>query len=458
MIESRESPKDAASPDFFESLARDLNGALILPGSEQYESGRRIFNGMIDRYPAAIAQVRDARDVSAVISFARTRGIPITVRGGGHNIAGHAVHDGAIMIDLALLTDVKVDADARVARVGGGSRLGPMVETLEHDGFVTPTGTDNDTGVGGLTLGGGFGWLYGTFGMAVDNLLGAEVVLADGQIVHTDAQNHPDLYWAIRGGSGNFGVVTAFDLKLYSLTETLSGMLIYPNAQVREVLRMSQLIRATAPDELTTYSGLLTGPDGQRAVANIFCWSGDMAEGERVLAPIRAWSAPLADTIQPMPYSKVNALLAVPLTSGTGRLYWKQALLKEFSDGLIDIVVDWFERAPSPYTLVALTHEHGEGMRVPSDATAFPHRDSPLAVLMLSSWLDPADDAANIGWARDFNDALDPFSTGGRYVNESEDERVTAVYRENLPRLRAIKRRYDPENLFRANLNITPER
>lgn len=440
----------------FSELRERMRGRLLSPGDEDYEEARHIFNSMIDRYPAAIAQVIDAQDVSVVVNYAREHAIPVTVRSGGHNVAGHAVHNDALMIDLSSMKSVDVDADKRMARVGGGARLGEMIEAMEKYGFVTPTGTDNDTGVGGLTLGAGFGWLYGKYGLSIDNLLGAEIVLADGRVVHTDAQNEPDLFWAIRGGSGNFGVVTTFHFRIHPLPQTLSGMLAYPFPLAKDVLQFGRSIRETAPDELTTYAGLISTPDGQRMVGNIFCWSGDMEEGERLLAPIRAWGTPVLDTIQPMPYSKVNSLLTLPMNSLNTRDYWKQSMLRELSDGVIDTIIDFFERAPSPLTAVALTHEHGAGMRVPSDATAFPHRDSPLSVIIINSWLDPSEDAANIAWARELNDALDPFSTGGRYVNESEDERLTSVYRDNLPRLREIKARYDPGNFFRANMNIAP--
>jgi FAD/FMN-containing dehydrogenase len=292
--------------------------------------------------------------------------------------------------------------------------------------------------------------------MAVDNLLGAEIVLADGEIVHTDADHHPDLFWAIRGGSGNFGVVTRFDFRLYPLTETLSGLLVYPFPMAKEVLQHGRAIREQAPDDLMVYSGMLTGPDGQRMVGTIVCWSGDMEEGERVLAPIRAWGSPVLDTIQPMPYSQVNMLLTQQFSTVKLRGYWKQSLLPRLADEVIDLLIEHFERAPSPLTIVALTDEHGAQRRVDPAATAFPHRDSPLAVLMLSSWLDPADDDVNIAWAKTMSSALEPWSTGGRYVNESEDERISGVFGENLPRLREIKGRYDPDNFFRANFNIAP--
>lgn len=449
-------PAVVPSEALFSELAKRIAGSLLLPGCDAFDQARRLFNSMIDRVPAAIAQVRSAQDVAEVVLFARANNVPVTVRSGGHNIAGHAVQNGAIMIDLSLMTGVEVDVEARIGHVGGGARLGGMIEAMEQYGLVTPTGTDFDTGVGGLTLGGGYGWLYGKYGMSVDNVVGAEMVLADGSIVETNANQHPDLFWAIRGGSGNFGVVTTFHLALHPLAETLSGMLLYPYPMAREVLRYNRTIRETAPDELTTYLALVTGPDGAKAAAMIFCWSGDMAEGERFFAPIRAWRPAILDTIQPMPYSRVNTLLTGPLNVMNTRDHWKQVLLSEMNDDVIDLVIDMFDRVPSPLSVLALTHEHGAGMRFASDATAFPHRDSPLAVLLLSSWIDPATDAMNTAWARESAKALEPFSTGGTYVNESEDERVTSVYRGNLPRLREIKTRYDPNNFFCANMNIEP--
>ena len=439
----------------FELLRDSLHGPLLLPGDPGYDAARRVYNPMVDRRPIAIAQPLDAGDVAAGIRFAVRHGLELTVCGGGHNIAGNAVRDGALMIDLSRLTRLDVDADGRVAHVGGGVRLGELIEATERHGLVTPTGTDSDTGVGGLTLGGGYGFLYGKHGMAVDQVLGVEIVLADGHTVRADAANHPDLFWAVRGGGGNFGVVTQFELRLHELQQTLSGMLVYPFAMAKEVLRYNRVLRGTAPDELTAYAALSTLPDGQKVVVQVLCWSGEVAAGERFLAPIRAFGPPLADLIRPMPYAEVNTLLASPLSVGA-RQYWKQVLLPDIADGVIDAVVRAYDRSVSGLSVVAMTDEHGAGRRVAPDATAFPHRGFASSVAVLSRWFGPEVDASNIEWTRELAAALAPFSDGSRYVNEADDEPVATMYRGNLARLREIKRRYDPDNVFRANQNIEP--
>ena len=441
----------------WEGLRSRMRGDLVLPGSPTYDEARKVFNGMIDRRPAAIAQCVDTDDVVAAVNFAREHGLPLAVRGGGHGVAGHSVVDEGLIIDFSAMKGVSVDVDHRVATVEAGARLGEFVTETERYGLVSPTGTASDTGVAGLTLGAGFGWLAGKFGLAVDNLVGAEVVTADGAVLHASEIEHLDLFWAFRGGSGNFGVVTRFELKLHPLTQVIGGMILHPFPHAGDVLRFYRDVAATAPDELVMYAAILTLPDGPQAVAIICCWSGEEAEGLEVLAPIRVFGTPFADTIQPMPYSAMNSLIDQAVPPGF-RYYWKESMLRELADGTIDTIVEYASRIISPRTALLIDQVHGAAHRIESSATAFPHRDSPHALVMLSGWEDPADDDANIAWTRELAAAIKPWATGGVYVNEAWDVSPHAAYGANYERLAQVKARYDPANLFRHNANIAPAR
>ncbi len=436
-------------------LRTRLRGALVLPEDPDYDDTRRVFNAMIDRRPAAIARCADAADVVVAVGFARDYGLALAVRGGGHGVAGHCVCDGGLMVDLSPIKQVVVDPDRGVASAGAGLRLGEFVVATEQYGLVSPTGTVSDTGLAGLTLGAGYGWLNGKYGLAIDNLVGAEVVTADGRVLRASAEEHPDLFWALRGGSGNFGVVTNFELKLHPVPQVLGGMLIHPFPRAEEVLRFYRDVAATAPDELTVYAALVTGPDGQQAVAIVPCWCGSLEEGERVLAPIRAFGPPVADLIQPMPYSTMNTLVDAALPSGL-RYYWKQNVLRELGDGAIEAIIEHMTRVPSPRSVVLIDHVHGAARRVAPTATAFPHRDAPHGLVILSGWDDPVDDAANIAWTRELAAAARPWATGGVYVNEALGEKPRAAFGVNYERLVQIKSRYDPTNLFCNNTNIAP--
>ena len=449
----------SATPVLGEATVQDfrevLRGSLVRPGDPDYDEARKVFNGMIDRRPALIARCADAADVAAAIQVARGNGLVVSVRSGGHGVAGHAVVDDGLVIDLSPMKAVEVDAQRRIARAGAGLRLGELIVATERHGLVTPTGTVSDTGVGGLTTGGGYGYLSGRYGMAVDNVVGAEVVTADGRIVRASADQHPDLFWAIRGGSGNFGVVTTFELVLHPVPQVLGGMLIYPFPTAGEVLRFYREIAATAPDELTVYAALVTGPDGRQAVAVMACYSGDIAEGERVLAPIRAFASPVADLIRPMPYSTMNTLIDAANPSGLLN-YWKWNGLRELSEEAIDTVVDFVARVPSPRTVVLIDQLHGAARRVSPTATAFAHRDAPHGLVVLSMWSDPEETERNIAWTRELAAATEPYSTGGAHVNGVVEEQARAVYGVNYDRLVEVKNAYDPTNVFRHNQNIKP--
>lgn len=437
------------------TLRDALHGQLIVPGDATYDEARTVFNRMIDRRPAAIIECADTSDVVAAVNFARESGLTLTVRSGGHGVAGHCIADGGIMIDLGPMKGLTVDTERHIARAQPGLRLGEFITGLERYGMVSPTGTNSDTGIGGLTLGGGFGWLVGKYGFAVDNIVGAEVVLASGEVVHASDEEHPDLLWALRGGSGNFGVVTSFEMKVYPLAQVIGGMLIHPFARAHEVLRFYREAAANAPDELTMYAGFVTTPDGHQAVAMMVCWSGEIGEGERVLAPIRAFGPPLADLVRPMSYSEMISLTD-EATASPLRHYWKMNLLQSLGDDAIDTIIEHIANVPSPRSVILIDQVHGAAHRVAPTATAFPHRDYPHGLVILSMWPDAADDERNIRWTRELTDATRPFSTGGVYVNETQDEKVSAAWGVNYQRLAAIKRRYDPANLFHHNANIAP--
>lgn len=441
--------------DLFEQLRTGIQGDMVLPDDPAYDELRKVFNGMIDRRPAVIIRASGAGDVVEAVRFARQTGMALTVRGGGHGVAGNCIRDDGLMIDLSKMKAIDVDPVGRVVTAGGGVKLGELIAATERHGLVTPTGTASDTGIAGLTLGAGFGYLCGKFGLAIDNLVGAEIVTADGRILHVSEQEHPDLFWALRGGSGNFGVVTKFELRLHPLPGMLAGFLLHPFARAREVLRMGRDVAASAPDELILYAGLLTGPDGNKVVGLLPCWCGSIEDGERALASLRAFGPPLADLVRPMPYSELNTQVDAAAPQGL-RDYWKQLMFRELSDEAIDGIVDAFEQVPSPRTVLLLDHVHGAVHRVSPTATAFPHRDVRHSLLILSMWDGAEDDERNIAWTRKLAAAEQPYCSGGAYVNEPMDEKAASAFGVNLDRLVEIKRQYDPTNMFRSNLNFAP--
>ncbi|MGH3146313.1 MAG: FAD-binding oxidoreductase [Rubrobacter sp.] len=437
-------------------FAQVLRGEVVLPDNDGYDEIRRVFNGMIDRRPALIARCLDTQDVVRCVLFAREHDLLVSVRGGGHSVAGHGVCDGGLMIDLSLMKGVEVDAENRVAKAEPGLRLGEFIVETEKYGLVSPTGTVSDTGLAGLTLGGGYGYLSGKYGLALDNLLSAEVVTADGRVLRASADEHPDLYWALRGGSGNFGVVTSFELKLHPVVQVLGGMVIHPFERAGEVLRFYREVAASAPDELTTYAALATTPDGHQAVAITPCYCGPIEEGERILAPIRAFGEPIADLIRPMKYSEMNTLIDAANPPGMQN-YWKGNLLRELSDGAIDAIVERAARVPSPRTVVLIDQLHGAVSRVAPSETAHAHRDTLHGVMTMSMWEDPADAETNIAWTRGLSAAIEPFASGAVYVNGAYEQRPFAAYGANYDRLVQIKTAYDPTNFFCHNQNIRPK-
>jgi FAD/FMN-containing dehydrogenase len=440
-------------------LETALRGEVFRPGHPDYDPARTLFNAMIDKHPALIARCRTAPDVQRALEFAQRHHLPIAVRGGGHNIAGKALCDDGVVIDLSVMKEVRVDPAARTVRAGAGLTWGEFDRATQAHGLATTGGFISTTGIGGLTLGGGLGWLMRTYGLACDNLRSVEVVTADGQLRVADAEHEPDLFWAVRGGGGNFGVVTSFEYQLHPVGQLLAGVVFYPVDQARDALRFYRELMATAPDELMAYALFLTSPEGVPLFGIAACYVGPVETGERMLGPLRGFGRPVADLIQPMSYLQLQSMFDPGFPAG--RLnYWKSSFLRELSDEAIDTLVARLAAFPSPLSAFALEPLGGAVSRVGVDQTAFPHRKVGFSLVIVSMWTDPAESARQIEWTREFWNAMQPFSSEAVYVNyldADEAERVPAAYgAATYQRLRRIKERYDPENFFRSNQNIAP--
>jgi FAD/FMN-containing dehydrogenase len=447
------------------SLSGALHGEMILPGDAAYETARRVWNGAIDRHPALIVRCADAHDVRRAVEFARHSHLDVAVRGGGHSFPGFSTCDGGLVIDLSPMKAVSVNAHDQLARAEPGVKLGELVEATQAYGLGTNTGTASDTGIAGLTLGGGVGWLMGKYGLTCDSVRSFDIVTADGRLLRANANENSDLYWGLRGGGGNFGVVTAFEYQLHPLGTILGGMVAHPLSRARAVLSFYRDFTRELPDELTPACAILTGPDGQLVIGIVACWCGDLAEGERVIAPLRKFGPPLIDRIQPMPYAGLFAQLDASVPAG--RCYHvKGGGIKALSDGAIDALVDSAEGMTSPYSTIALLPVHGAATRVGESETAFASREEHLEVLHLAAWEAGAADKPlpagekHVQWMRQSWQALQPFASQRAYVNFLEDEgsaRVRAAYGPNYERLVALKTKYDPDNLFHLNQNIKPD-
>jgi FAD/FMN-containing dehydrogenase len=435
-----------------------LRGGLLRPEEDGYDAARRVFNGMIDKRPALIVRCVGASDVMRGVDFAQTHDLLLAVRSGGHNVAGKAVCDGGLMLDFSLMKGIRVDPARRVARAEAGLVLGDFDRETQAFGLATPLGVVSMTGIAGLTLGGGLGWLNGKHGLACDNLLSADVVTADGTLLRADDRENADLFWGIRGGGGNFGVVTSFEYRLYPVGQVLGGGLLYSAGEARDALRFYHEFARSCPDELTTSASLGLSPDGSLVAGITVCYCGAMEEGERVLRPLREFGSPLEDTIRPMAYTALQSASDEGFPSGQQH-YWKASYLKDLADEAIEVLLRFVSEMPSPSSGVGLQQMHGAASRVEPDATAFPHRDEHYDLLILSQWADPADSEANVRWARELFEAMQPFFGEGVYVNnlgEEEADRVEEAYGEHYGRLAALKDKYDPTNLFRLNQNVEP--
>ncbi len=436
-----------------------LRGQLLSPGDEGYDGARKLWNGMFDRRPALIARCAGAADVIRAVSFARDNRLAVAVRGGGHSFPGHSVCDGGLVIDLSAMKAIRVDPRTRIARAQAGVKWIEFDHETQAFGLATTGGTDGDTGIAGLTLGGGLGWLSGKYGLTVDNLVSADVVTADGRLLTASATENQDLFWGLRGGSGNFGVVTSFEYQLHAVGPTiLGGMVAYPLGRAKEVLRFYRQFAKAAPDDVTTYAGFVTPPGGETVAALFCCYCGPLDKGEEVIRPLRSLGSPVQDLLGPMPYVAQQRLFDGAFPAGS-YYYAKAGSLADLTDEAIEVFAEYVATKPSPLSGVLVQTVCGAASRVASDATAFPHRRLPYAPVIVSQWLDAATSEKNVGWARDFWKALDPLARGGVYVNDlsyDDADRVRTAYGTNYERLAALKKAYDPDNLFRLNPNITP--
>jgi FAD/FMN-containing dehydrogenase len=447
-------------PAAIANFRSSLDCAVLLPDHSDYDAARRVWNGMIDRRPAIIVRPSAVDDVVAAVNFARENDLLVAVRGGGHNAAGLSVCDGGIVIDLSSMRGVLVDPDERCARVEGGATWGDFDREAQAYGLATTGGVISTTGVGGLTLGGGLGWLMRRYGLACDNLRSVEVVTAAGEVVYASEQDNADLFWGLRGGGGNFGIATSFEFQLHPVSEVLGGMLIHPVERAPEVLRFVREFSATAPDELTVFAPLMTAPDGQRVLALLVCYNGPIEAGEAALRPLREYGPPVVDDVKPMPYKDLQGMLDEGFPSGL-QVYWSGHFLTSLPDEAIDVLVDRFATVSSPLNALLLEQFGGAVGRVGRDATAFDHRDAAFNLAIVARWNDPSEADQHIAWARDVWQATRPFATGA-YVNylgiDDSAERVRDAYGAGkYERLSTLKTKYDPTNLFRLNQNIKPD-
>ena len=446
---------DAVVDDF----KAGLRGRALRPGDEAYDEARRLWNGMFDRRPDTIVRCAGTADVVRAVNFARQHRLPLAVRGGGHSFPGHSVCDDGLVIDLSPMKGIRVDPVARTARAEAGVKWLDFDHETQAFGLATTGGTASDTGIAGLTLGGGLGWLSSKHGLTVDNLISADVVLADGRVVTASASQHADLFWGLRGGSGNFGVVTSFEYRLHIVGPMIvGGMVAYPLGKAKEVLRFYREFNEAAPDELTTYAVFVTPPGGETVVALACCYSGPADKGEEVVRPLKAFGPPAHDQLGPMPYVALQRIFDEGFPTGAS-YYATGTFLADLTDAAIDIFAEYAATKPSPLSGVQVQTVRGTAGRVPSDAMAFAHRGLPYAPVIVSQWLEAVDAEKNIVWTRDFGRALRAFAGGGVYVNDlglDDMDRVRAAYGANYQRLAVLKKKYDPENLFHLNPNIKP--
>jgi len=456
------------SPEAVDVLASEMRGRLIRADDAGYDDACRIWNGMIARRPALIAECSGAADVMAAVRFAVAQGLMTSVRGGGHNIAGSALSDGGLTIDLSAMRSVRVDPKARTARVQGGALLGDIDHETQAHGLAVPTGINSTTGIGGLALGGGYGWLSRPFGHTVDHITGADIVTADGKLRHVSETEDPDLFWAIRGGGGNFGVVTEFEFRLREVGPMLmTGAVLHPLEEAAGVLRAYRDIAGALPDEATCWFVLRTAPPlpflapedhGRPVLILVMAYAGSLEEGERVLAPLREIGAPIGDGVSPHPYAGWQAAFD-PLLGAGARNYWKSHDYAELSDALIELMVEAASTLPTDECEIFTAQLGGAAGRIAPDAMAYAHRATRYTMNIHGRWLDPGQDALCIGWVRALFDEAAPMSEGSVYINfvpEPGETRSKGAFGANEARLKDIKARVDPGNIFRANVPITP--
>lgn len=444
-----------------EALAAQVTGAVIVPNDPRYDDARRVWNGNVDRRPSAVVRCSGVADVQRAVSFAAEHELLLSVRGGGHSAPGYGTNDGGIVLDLSAMKGVRVDPTGGTVRAQGGVLWSELDRETQAFGLATTGGTVSNTGIAGLTLGGGLGWLMGKHGLTVDNLLSADIVTADGTFRTVSATEHPDLFWALRGGGGNFGLVTSFEYQLHPVDQVLGGMVVYGIDQAADVLRNYRDACATLPDEAELYAGMLTDPDaGVPIVAIIAGYNGPLDRGENVLAPIRSFGRPVADLISPMPYGVRQTLLDQPNAIHGLHRYWRSAFTEQMPDELIDVTVEAAQRFSSPLSALLFFNVHGAATRVAPDATAFSARATQWDFDVIGQWADGTESDRHIRWLRDVWEQCDPHLQGSAYINhiaaDDSADKVRASYGPNHSRLREIKAAYDPTNLFRLNPNIQP--
>jgi len=446
------------SPTAIETLRSAMRGQILLPGDDGYDGARQLFNAMIDRRPGVIARCAGVADVMRALDFSLTNGLPLSIRCGGHGVPGFAVCEGGVMIDLSEMTSIHVDPVAQTARAEGGVNWGQFDHETEAFNLATTGGVVRTTGIAGLTLAGGHGFLMRKFGLASDNLLSADVITADGRLLKASRSENPDLFWALRGGGGNFGIVTSFEYRLHRVGPVFGGLAAFPFQEARGLLKFYDQFSAEAPDELGIIAVLGTLPNGVKAVVVPACYCGAVERGEEVLRPLRRYAKPLADQIQAMPYTAVQSIIEKANPRGF-RNYWKTLYLRELTDEAIGIMTEAYARVPAPYTHVVVYTLGGAVSRVPEHETAVASRDARHVLVLVGMWEDPAEDDIQIQWVRELYTAMLPFSAGGFYPNYDEPaaEQLAAAFGpEKYERLRAIKQKFDPANIFRLNQNIRP--
>jgi FAD/FMN-containing dehydrogenase len=468
IFKSIEGDKKDVATGTLENFRRGIRGKVLDPKSPSYSDARTIWNATIDRRPALIVQCEEGGDVLRCVQFARDNGLLVAVRGGGHHIAGNATCDEGLVIDLSRLRSVRVEAQTSRAFVEPGATLADVDAATTPYGLAVPVGINSTTGIAGLTLGGGFGWITRKYGLTIDSLVSADVVTAEGKMLHASATENTDLFWALRGGGGNFGIVTSFEFKLREVgQQVLSGLVVHPLDGAEALLKQYSALLEDAPDELTCWAVLRDAPPlpflptewhGRKVLIFAMCYVGDLAEGERATAAIRALGSPIADVVGPNPFDGWQTAFDPLLTPGA-RNYWKTRDFAELPDGAISAVVGAARAAPGPECEIFIFHIGGAASRVPVSSTAFPQRSAHFGMNVHSRWRDQSADKQYVEWARRAFDATAPFASGTAYVNfmpGDEGERVQSAYGENYARLTEIKRRYDPKNLFRLNQNIVP--
>ena len=443
-------------------LAADFTGQLLLPADAGYDDARRVHNGLIDKRPALIGRCRGVADVVDLVNLARDLGLELAVRGGGHNVAGRATTDGGVMIDLSPMKGIHVDPRAGSARAQGGVTWGELNRETQLHGLAVTGGVISTTGIAGLTLGGGLGWLMGKFGLALDNLLAVEIVTADGKVMRASREQEPDLFWAVRGGGGNFGVVTSFEHALHPVGPiVMAGPIVHPIDDARALLEFYRDRTKGLADEQTLFATLTHAPDGSgsEVAALVTCHCGPLEDAEKALRPLKQFGSPTLDAVGPMPYCRLNSMLDASYPKGALN-YWKSNFLAELSDAAMSTMIDCFARCPTSMGQLLLEHIHGAAARIGVGDTAFPHRREGYNLLVLAQWMQPGDTSRCIAWARETYERMRPFFASGRYVNyldqDETGDSVAAAYGPNYRRLQRIKAGYDPNNLFRVNQNIRP--